>query len=259
MKRQFTISLLVIAIVVGFGTLSFGQAPDISGDWLFDLSGIFRGGAVATISTDGNVEGYGFGIYSGNTDAGGLLLSGQITVDEKGRISGTYSATDAEYKIIIGEGNVTGKVDKKISKLSLRLENGPNAKGIKLPSSEPEMPVSWTATYKGKQATMDLTIEKITHDDNLDLYLPHRAYGLNGAGSTKDGYDISIEGQFFLDSKNRAYGWYNVREGTSLFEEGFFSGKMNLKPDKSSFSMKLTGYNFYYGVMSKGALKGKAN
>jgi hypothetical protein len=259
MKRQFSISLLVIAIVVGFSTLSFGQAPDISGDWLIDLSGVFRGGTLVTIDADGNFEGYGFGIQSGNDDAKGVILSGIIAVDEKRKISGTYTAKDAEYEFIISQGNITGKVDKKVSKLSLKLENGPNAKGIKLPSSEPDMPLSWLATFKGRQAIMDLTIEQITYDENLDLDLPHRAYGINGTGSTKDGYDISIEGQFFLDSKNRAYGWYNVREGDSLFEEGFFSGKMNLKPDKSSFSMKLTGYNYYYGVMSKGALKGKAN
>ena len=259
MKRYFLIVLLVVSMVVGFGTLSFGQAPDISGEWLFDLSGVFRGGSVVTIDADGKFEGYGFGIMSGNVDAKGMVLSGQITVDERRKISGTYTAIDAENEFnIIGQGNIAGKVDKKVSKLSLRLENGPNAKGIKLPSSEPEMPLSWSATFKGKQATMDLTIEQITYDENLDLDLPYRAYGINGTGSTKDGYDISIVGQFFLNSKNVAYGWYEVREGASLFEEGFFSGKMNLKPDKSSFSMKLTGYNYYYVAMSKGALKGKA-
>jgi hypothetical protein len=188
-----------------------------------------------------------------------VLLSGHIAVNEKRKISGTYTAIDAEDKFIISQGNLTGSVDKKITKLSLKLEDGPKGKAIKLPSSEPDMPLSWSATFKGKQATMDLTIEHITYDDNLDLDLPYRVYGINGTGSTKDGYDIAIEGQFFLDSKNRAYGWYEVREGASLFEEGFFSGKMKLKPDKSSFSMKLTGYNYYYDAMSKGALKGKAN
>jgi hypothetical protein len=261
MKRYFLIVLFVISLVVSFGTLSFGQAPDISGDWLFDLSGVFRGGAVVTIDADGNFEGYGLGILSGNDDANGVLLSGQITVDEKRKIKGTYTAIDAEDNFtIISQGNLTGSVDKKISKLSLKLENGPKGKAIKLPISEPDIPSSWSATFKGKQATMALTIEQITYDDNLDLDLPYRVYKISGLGSTKDGYDISIEGQFFLNSKNMAYGWYEVREGAfdSLFEEGFFSGKMNLKPDKSSFSMKLTGYNYYYGAMSKGALKGTA-
>jgi hypothetical protein len=57
---------------------------------------------------------------------------------------------------------------------------------------------------------------------------------------------------FFFNSKNKDYGYYEVREGASLFEEGFFTGKMNLKPDKSTFSLKLTGYNYYYDFISKG-------
>jgi hypothetical protein len=99
--------------------------------------------------------------------------------------------------VLAVEGQGT-KLAGKVSKLSLKLENGPVVRATKLSASDPDMPLSWSATFKGKQATMNLIIEQITRDDNLGLDFSHRVYGINGTGSTKDGYDITIEGLFFF-------------------------------------------------------------
>ena len=65
MKKRCAVIVVAIFMLLGFGTLSFGQTPDISGQWLFDLSGTLQGGALITVtaSADPNCEGYVFDGY----------------------------------------------------------------------------------------------------------------------------------------------------------------------------------------------------
>jgi hypothetical protein len=264
MKKRFSVVALAAFILIGLATFSFGQVPDISGDWLFDLSGNFQGGALITVTASGDMQGYGLGVESGGKDGNGVLFSGHLDVDEKGKITGTYAVNSIEDGFpSLGGGNIAGKVDKKISKLSLKFEDGPTGKAIKLPS-DPVMPSSWAATAKGGKAVLDLTVDPLTHQDDLNLDFPHRMYSMTGPGITEDNLDIYIDGGFFLTSKSKAYGWYNVYDNTDplnqvLIEEGFFFGKVNLTPGRSSFSFKLTGYDPEDQSMSKGVLKGTAN
>lgn len=261
MKKRFPIILFAISILLSFATVSLGQVsgPDISGDWLFDFSGTLQGGAFITIAASGDFQGYGLVLEAGGKDGSGLLLSGHLNVDEKGKITGTYSANSIEQGLPdLGGGSLTGKVDKKISKLSLKFENGPNGKAIKLPA-DPVMSLSWTATVDHGKAVFALSIEQTTHDDDLALDFPHRMYSMLGTGQAEEG-TVSFEGGFFLNSKNMAYGWYAAYdESVNLLEEGLFFGKVNLTPGNSSFSFKMTGYDPDDGSMSKAVLKGKAN
>lgn len=264
MKKRFAVVAFVMFMLFGFAGFSFGQVPDISGDWLFDLSGTLQGGVLITVNASGDFQGYGFNVESGGKDGNGILISGHLDVDVKGKIAGTYTVNSIEEGFPnLGGGNVAGKVDKKITKLSLKFENGPNGKAIRLPS-DPVMPSSWTAIAKGGKAVLALTIDPLTRDEDLDLDFPHRLYSIAGQGEAEDGLPISIEGGFFLNSKHVAYGWYNVYDITdpmnpAPIEEGFFFGKVKLTPDKSTFSFKLTGYDPEDDSMSKGVLKGMAN
>jgi hypothetical protein len=134
MKKRFSTVALAIALLVGFSTFSFGQAPDISGDWLFNLSGNIQGGALITITSSEECQGYeyqgyGIGLEKGGKDGNGLKLSGCLIVDEKGKITGDYTANELEEGFpLLATGNLTGKVDKKVTKLSLKFEDGPNGK-----------------------------------------------------------------------------------------------------------------------------------
>jgi hypothetical protein len=252
MKKRFSVIVLAISMLLGFGTLSFGQCPDISGHWLFDLSGTLQGGALITVTAstpDCNYtfEGFGVGLAAGGQDGNRVLLSGQLLVDEKGKITGAYEVTGLE-EWLPAPGTLTGKVDKKIGKLSFKFKDGLNGKAIKLPD-DPNMPSSWTATSnKGGKVALDLTIDP-------DTGYPNRMYTMEGTGTTEEG-DVSIIGGFFLSGKSVAYGWYTVSAGGEPIEEGLFFGKMKLTPGKSSFSFKLTGYDDE--GMSKGVLKGTA-
>jgi hypothetical protein len=266
MKKRFSVVAVAISILLGFTTLSFGQVPDISGDWLLDLSGAVQGGALITIDTAGDFQGYGLTLESGGTDGNGMLLSGHVDVDVKGKITGTYLVTNIEDKVtVLSEGSLTGKVDKKITKFSFKFEDGPNGKAIKLPA-DPDIPISWTATASHGKAVFDLTIAPLTYDVDLDMDLPHRMYSMNGLGNAEEG-PVSITGGFFLNGKSMAYGWYEAYtdvindppDPISLLEEGLFFGKVNLKSGKSSFSFKLTGYDPDDGSMSRAVLKGMAD
>ena len=259
MKKRFPVIVLVISMLLGFGTFSFGQVPDISGDWLFDLSGTLQGGAFITVTASGDFQGYGLNLEAGGKDGNGVFLSGHLSVDGKGKITGDYTATALEIGFPeLGSGSLTGKVDKKISKLSIKFDEGVNGKAIKLPA-DPAMPSSWTAVASHGKAVFDLTIAPLTYDADLDMDFPHRMYSMTGDGDAEEG-PVSITGGFFLTGKSMAYGWYEARDGSdAVIEEGLFFGKVNLKPGKSSFSFKLTGYDPDDGSMSTAVLKGTAN
>jgi hypothetical protein len=257
--RRFSIILFAVSILFGFVHLSSAQVPDISGEWLFDFSGTFQGGGLITVSASGDFQGYGLIMEAGGKDGNGVLLSGHLAVDERGKITGTYTADIIEQGFPdAGEGNITGKVDKKVSKLSLKFENGWNGKAVKLPA-DPVVPSSWTATADHGKAVFALNISQITHDDDLALDFPHRMYSIRGTGKAEEG-DVTFEGGFFLNSKNIGYGWYAAYDASvNLLEEGLFFGKVNLTPGNSSFSFKMTGYDPDDGSMSKAVLKGKAD
>ena len=262
MKKRCAVIVVAIFMLLGFGTLSFGQTPDISGQWLFDLSGTLQGGALITVTAtaDPNCEGYvfdgyGVGLEGGGKDGNAVLLSGCLAVDDKGKITGTYETTDLFEETALGEGDLTGKVDKKVTKLSLKFDQGLNGKAIKLPS-DPSMPSSWTATTNGNKAAFDLTIA-------ASADFPHRMYTITGDGVVHEqegDLAVSLTGGFFLNPKSVAYGWYEAYdESDALMESGLFFGKVKLTPGKSSFSFKLTGYDSEDDSMSKSVLKGTAN
>ena len=266
MKKRCLVLVFALVMLFGFGTLSFGQTtPDISGHWLFDLSGTLQGGALITVtvvSSETNCQGYGYtfdgygvGLEAGGKDGNAVLLSGCLTVDDKGKITGTYETADLFNEAPLGEGDLTGKVDKKITKLSLKFDQGLNGKAIKLPS-DPSMPSSWTAAAKGNKAAFDLNIAASTD-------FPNRMYAITGTGvvhEQEEDLTVSLEGGFFLDPKSVAYGWYKVYITSDLvnpIEGGLFFGKVKLTPGKSSFSFKLTGYDTE-DSMTKSVLKGTA-
>ena len=62
--------------------------PSIGGTWLFDLSGVDKGGAVITFGGN-TITGYGFGLFLGDFD-----VAGTYTVDGKGVIRGSVTETE---------------------------------------------------------------------------------------------------------------------------------------------------------------------
>ena len=195
--------------------------PSIVGTWLFDMSGADKGGAVITFST-GTITGYGFGLFLGRV---GII--GTYTIDGKGVIKGFFTEPD--------DGSFTGKVDKKLTKISLKVLGGLNLKGIRLPPAGPNIPEDWVVKASRLKGAFDpFTIQPIPGEEN------RRFYSFHGSGTFQDieTFTIVVTGTFFLSSKNVAYGSYEaVIEGQGT-ETGTLTGKVNLSSNK--FSLKVT-------------------
>jgi hypothetical protein len=186
--------------------------PSIVGPWLFDIVGVDKGAAVITFNDEGSLSGYGLTL-----DIGALVeISGSYTINSKGVVNGHFVVEEESL-------DFTGKVDKKVTKLNLKVSDGPNLKGIKLPS-DPTIPGEWKVKISGGGSLDPFTIKL--------LHAYHRVYEVTGSGVI-DGKSVEVFGLFILDSKSIAYGYYELTG--ELEQEGTFSGKINLASKKFSF------------------------
>jgi hypothetical protein len=187
-------------------------------------------GGVTLWFEDDTFDGYGLSL-----ELGMFRIRGTYSIDAKRLVSGTYTLFDFEYGVTeLGRGSLTGGVDRSDAKtLTLRLETPDGTPlfsmaGGRLPK-EPEVPVDWIAKIKGSlNGTLDLLrIEPYQIGD--EVY--SRVYGFSGSGVITGGGPIEIEGNFFLNLNNSAYGIYEIK-GT-VPETGVFSGTLN--PVSGSF------------------------
>jgi hypothetical protein len=124
-------------------------------------------------------------------------------------------------------------VDKKVTKVSIKT-NGPNLKGIRLPSVDPVIPQEWVVKVSRLKGAFDpFTITPQGEDPRL--------YAFHGLGTFQDidTMTITVDCTFFLTSKSVAYGVYNASTVVGVEPEetqtGVLSGKINLSSGKLSF------------------------
>ncbi len=234
MKRKLSV-VLAISLVFGFSTLSFGQIS-ITGDWLFDLSGTQQGVAVLTFD-DSTFEGYGFTLDSSDiANSGPFTITGSYAVDPRGMLTGTFAVELDDGGT--DQGTISGKVNKKASKINLRFSDGPTAKGIPL-AGDPVIPESWTATVVASQGGSGVVFD--TFSITKDVGFPHRVFNFTGTGSVlEDGVTtpLQVDGGFGVSGKNLAYGGYQAASEGDLLEEGVFFGKIS--SGKFSFKLRST-------------------
>ena len=200
-------------------------AQPVDGEWLVDISGTDKGGAVIKFT------GYQFEGYGLTLDMGLFKITGNYDINLKGAISGNFTIYDYESGDILDTGNLTGKIDKNRTKLSFNIVNGPVAKGVRLPD-DPEIPDEWTVKVSGgaKGVIDPFTIEPFEEDSQI----LRRVFLISGSGNIEGVGDINIEGLLFLTQKSIAYGFYEVSGDT--YDKGTLSGKITLPSGKFNFS-----------------------
>jgi len=198
------------------------DVPSIDGSWIFEISGMDKGGAALWFM--GNTL-YGYGISLGR---GMFEMDGSYDIDSKGSINGTYTLYDFESLLEVGNGNITGKAGKKVTKLNLEM-NTANEEPLSIKmkggrfSEEPVMPNSVMARITGSRAgtIAPLKIEPSQFDS--DIY-PH-LFKISGPGIILEIGQTEMEGCFFVTQKKKIYGIYQF--GGIESELGAFSGKLN--------------------------------
>jgi hypothetical protein len=216
-------------VAATFDDVKINEPPlPIDGEWLTDISGKDKGGAV--ITCDGNTfEGYGVSLKWGLFN-----VAGEYSTDFSGNVKGYYTVSEHYTGTEIYSGLVTGKIDKKLSKLTLKLEGGVNVNGIRLPDDDPDIPESWTVKITGgaKGALDPFTIAPYEDTEPVP-----RLYIFEGSGDVlEDGaqMNLTIDGFFFLTKTNAVYGFYDV-DG-EIVDGGILTGKITLTSGKFSFT-----------------------
>jgi hypothetical protein len=212
-KRLRLVSVVLFSLLIGsISAVAFAQLS-IEGDWLFDLSGSEKGGAVLTI-TGNTFTGYAFVANKGYI----YPMAGDYTLDAKGKITGHFSSPESQ--------SMTGKMGKNGISLSLTVTGGPKMKGVRLPG-DPAIPKYWSVKVsKATGAFQPFTIEPQGNP---------RIFNYSGSGVFEDMGTINVTGSFFVTSKNAVYGTYTASGGVSQI--GFLSGKID--PSAGTFKWKL--------------------
>jgi hypothetical protein len=248
MKRRFfwnaLLPVLFTMVILLGGSRSDAQ-PSIAGPWLFDVSGVAKGGVVMEFlasGSTGELTGYGLTLEDGF-----VVLSGNYSLGAKSTISGTLSSPGGNLPF-------SGKIDKTFSKITLKVQDGPTLKGVRLPQ-QPVIPEAWTAKATGGATLDPFEILPVTSAAGLppgvilndpDDYVG-RVFYFSGEGFV-EGKPWSVDGYFFLDSKNTAYGVYDTLG--AIGQTGVLSGKVNLSSGSFSFKANSTSGE-------KGTIKGK--
>ena len=175
----------------------------LNGQWLFDISGSEKGGAVITVSGS-SFTGYAFVANKGYL----YPISGDYSVDAKGKITGHFTAPESAL--------LTGKVGKGAATLSLAMAGGPKYKGTRLPS-EPALVNVWQASVSKLKGFFQSFL--------IEPQGSSRIFTFSGTGSFEDVGAVTLSGSFFLTSKNAVYGVFTASGGVS--ETGFLSGKID--------------------------------
>ncbi len=216
-----SVLLLCFGFLVGAGVnAAFGQ-PTVVGKWLFDISGVDQGGAVIEFFGNQTLQAYGLTLESEDFEFGG-----SYTINEKGVISGVLDLPGRSESF-------TGKVDKKITKMTLKTD-GPTLKGIRFPAVDPGIPQNWVVKISRLKGAFDpFTI--VPEGENTRLY----TFSGSGTFQDIDTMTITVDGTFFLNSKNVAYGVYtaSIIGGDTVEDAGVLSGKINLSSGKLSFKI----------------------
>jgi hypothetical protein len=248
MKTRLFWSVLLpglLAMIILLGVSRSDAQSSINGPWLFDVSGVAKGGVIIEFVASGNtgaLTGYGLTLEDGF-----VVVSGNYILGAKNTINGTISSPGGNLPF-------SGKIDKTFAKITLKIQDGPTLKGVRLPH-QPVIPEAWTAKATGG-ATLDLfEILPVTSAAGLppgvvlndpDDYVG-RVFSFSGEGFV-EGDPWSVDGFFFLDSKSTAYGVFKTLG--AIGQTGALSGKINLSSGSFSFkAMSDTGEN--------GTIKGK--
>ena len=216
-KSFFLCFVMGLSILTCFAqTTAFAQAS-IVGDWLVDITGDEKGGAVLTID-DSTMTGYAFIANRGYL----YPISGEYSsIDPKGKFTGHFDVPDIE--------EFTGKLDKN-GTFTLK-GNGKKYKGALLPIEDPEIPSNWTVKVsKTKKPFNAFDTFTISPQGNP------RIFTFSGSGYFGDLGTVSTSGSFFVTSKNEVYGVYTA-SGSIIDQTGFLSG--TIKPSSGKFTFKL--------------------
>lgn len=213
----------------------------IEGEWIFDLSGTDKGGVVLNFFSNYSFNGYGITL-----ELGPFRVTGNYDINAKGVINGSYMINEWETNKPLGGGNFLGKVNKNLTKLTLKTAEGLILNGVIL-SEDLGIPENWTVKIKGmaKGGLDQFKIEPY----QVDGQILKKAFLISGSGNIKNIGNGTINGGFILTQKNMAYGIFEFEiEGVSFFEGTFYgkinfpSGKFNWKfISKDGVSFVLTG------------------
>lgn len=196
----------------------------LEGEWIFDLSGIDKGGVILNFLSDHSFDGYGLTL-----EFGPFKVSGNYEINAKGLIHGSYTIREWETEEHLGTGNFSGKVNKKRTQLALKTEEGLNLIGVIL-SEDPGIPENWTVKIKGMlKGTFDqFKIEPL----QIEGQILKKAFLISGSGDIQNIGTAKIDGGFILTQKNMGYGIFEFKiEGITAFK-GTFSGKITLPSGK---------------------------
>ena len=216
-ERSFSLYwVLALGIFICFTQTTALAQVSIVGEWLINITGKEKGGAVLTID-DSTFTGYSFIANKGYA----YPVSGQYgSIDSRRRFSGHFDAPVPE--------DFTGKVAKN-GTLTLTLK-GRKYKGVPLPMEDPAIPENWTVKVAG--------VKKPYNTFNTFAIWPqesHRIFEFSGSGFFGQLGTINVSGSFFVTSKNAVYGVYTVSEG--IAQTGFLSG--TIKPSTGKLKFKL--------------------
>jgi hypothetical protein len=222
-------TLLATAALLLAPISAFAALPSPVGTWEVNLAGADQGIAYVTFEDDHDFTAYGM---SSRSD-GIFTLSGTWSVDEKGRLSGSYTET-------IGGENVTGTINGKVTarKLSGRITatNGDFKFSGTPEKATQDLSGSWTGTAAlGKLRIPELYQISATGTPHL--------YQIGGFGASPTGGEFEISGLALAGSKGRVrifalseYPWAETPGTTNL------SGTISVAKKKGSLrGFEVTG------------------
>jgi hypothetical protein len=213
--------------------------------WIFKISGADKGGTALWFDFDETTNENIFDGYGISLGLGVFGIKGSCRIDSKGGAEGTYTLHDFyESTNVFYSGNLTGKINQNATKITLALnalDGTPilGMAGVRLLNGT-AIPKNWVVDIGGSvRGILDLIIEPYQIDREVR---PH-IFRISGPGSIPDFGLIDIEGFFFLDPGNKAYGIYEISGAVS--ETGVFSGKLNTKSGRFNFDMMSDNGNTY--------------
>jgi hypothetical protein len=203
------------------------------GGWVFDILQTDKGGAAIWFE-ESKFIGYGISFGSGI-----FGIEGTYEFDAKGVMTGSYSLYDFDHVAERGGGSITGKKDKKGTKLTMALHaSDGEASSLTMKGrfilNEPPNRENWVAELTGgRKGTLDpLKVEPYEFND---LVYP-RFFRISGAGVISDAGAVEMNGYLILTSKKATYGIYEMNGAVS--ETGIFSGKLD--PVSGKLKLKVT-------------------
>jgi hypothetical protein len=199
-------------------TTAFAQAS-IVGDWLVDITGEEKGGAVLTVDNS-TFTGYAFFANKGYVYPISGVYGG---INNRGKFTGRFNSPHTE--------DFTGALAK--NRTFTLTGNRKKYKGTILPIENPAIPQNWTVKVsKVKKPFNTFESFEILPQGN------HRIFTFSGSGYFGDlgRITISTSSSFFVTSKNAVYGVY-IASVSGVDQTGFLSGTIKLSSGKFTFKL----------------------